>query len=145
MKVILMQDVAKLGRKYEVKDVTSGYALNLLIPSGKAVMPNFISPAKLKNLQDKHHQVAAKRAGELTAAIVALTEKRVVISGKASKEGHLFAGIGKEAIASAMKEQLDLTLDFGEIHLGHALKEIGPHKVEVGEGNTIEVIVEAEV
>ena len=144
MKIILMQDVAKLGRKYEVKDVAAGYALNLLIPSGKAVMPETISPVKLKNLQDKHHQVAAKRAGELTSAIGALAEKRVTVGGKASKEGHLFAGIGKDTIASAIKEQLGIVLDSSEIHLGHALKEVGSHEVEVGEGNKIEVIVEVE-
>ncbi|MEK7136134.1 MAG: 50S ribosomal protein L9 [Patescibacteria group bacterium] len=144
MKVLLMQDVAKLGKKYEIKEVSSGYARNLLIPSGKAVTPEIFSAAKISALQEKHLHAATKKAAELTSTISALAEKRVVIKGKANEEGHLFAGISKDVIAEAIKDQLNITVATDDIHLGHALKAVGSHEVEVGQGNKIEVIVEAE-
>ncbi len=139
-----MQDVAKLGRKYEVREVAAGFARNFLIPSGKAVVPDAFSPDRLKALQDKHLNAVAKRAEELSGAIAALTDKKIVLTGKANDEGHLFAGIGKETIAEGIKSQLGITLDSSEVHLGHSLKAVGTHEVEVGEGNKIQVIIETE-
>jgi large subunit ribosomal protein L9 len=145
MKILLMQDVAKLGRKYEIKEVASGYARNLLIPTGKAVLPEALSAEKLKNLQEKNHQTNIKRLEDLSEALSVLSEKKVVVSGRASESGSLFAGIGKDVIAEAIKTQLGISLDVADIHLGHALKTIGSHELEVGDGHKIEVLVEAEV
>lgn len=144
MKVLLMQDVAKVGKKYEVKEVASGFARNLLIPSGKAVDPNTFSADKLKALQAKHLHAAEHRLAELKTAFEAMTDKQVVLSGKANEDGHLFAGLGKDVLASAIKDQLGLELEPSEIHLGHALKSTGSHEVEIGEGNKLTVVVEAE-
>ncbi|MDQ5957789.1 MAG: large subunit ribosomal protein [Patescibacteria group bacterium] len=142
MKVLLMQDVAKVGKKYEVKEVASGFARNFLIPSGKAVNPETFSGEKLKALQDKHLHAADNRLAELKAAFAGIAEPKVTIDAKANDEGHLFAGIGKEAIVEAIKDQLKITVDQTEVHLGHPLKSTGSHEVEIGTGNKIEVIIE---
>jgi len=139
-----MQDVAKVGKKYEVKEVASGFARNFLLPSGKAVAPESFSADKLKALQDKHLHAAANRLAELTAIFGALEDKKIVLAGKANEDGHLFAGLGKDVVAEAIKTQLGIEVDTTEIHLGHALKSTGSHEIEIGEGNKLIVVVEAE-
>ncbi|OHA59475.1 MAG: 50S ribosomal protein L9 [Candidatus Vogelbacteria bacterium RIFOXYD1_FULL_46_19] len=144
MKVVLMQDVAKLGKKYEEKEVAAGYARNFLLPRGKAVMPGIMPEAKLTNLREKHLAGFSKQKEALKLAIEALPTKSISLMAKANEEGHLFAGVGKGDIAEALKAQYNLDVDLELIHLGKALKTTGIHEVEIGEGSKVEVIIEAE-
>ena len=60
MKVILLEDVAKVGRRYEVVTVSTGFARNYLLPRGLA---QSATPAALKELE-KNHQEEVKKAEE---------------------------------------------------------------------------------
>nr|WP_235599654.1 50S ribosomal protein L9 [Kosmotoga sp. DU53] len=53
MKVILLKDVAKLGKKGEIKEVSDGYGRNYLIPRGLAVEATKSELSKLKNIEDQ--------------------------------------------------------------------------------------------
>ena len=137
MKVILLKDVAKLGRKFDVKDVSSGHALNLLIPQGLAVAATTESIKrndihKIRSTDEKkiHEDLLIKNINDLDGVTLN-------ISGKANDKGHLFAGIHKETIASELQKQTQLQLDPEFIQMEHPLKEIGEHTVEVkGAGKT---------
>ena len=48
MKVILLKDVAKIGRRFEIKEVPDGYALNKLIPKN---MAQFATPENIKRIE----------------------------------------------------------------------------------------------
>ena len=54
MKIILIKDVKKIGRKYEIKEVADGYALNALIPYGLAVpaTPNYLKGMEERKKRD---------------------------------------------------------------------------------------------
>lgn len=137
MKIILQKDVAKLGRKFDIKEVSSGHALNLLIPQGLAIPA---TPDAIKKTETER----AKSEGErrihndlLVKNIKDLDGISLQIVGKANEKGHLFAGIHKESIVEELFKQTKLQIDPSFILMEHPLKEVGEHTVEVnGAGKT---------
>jgi large subunit ribosomal protein L9 len=131
MKIILIKDVPKLGKRFDVKDVSSGHALNLLIPRGMAISA---TPEALKNLelQKAKHDAERKVTGDLLIKNVKDLENVTLnISGKANDKGHLFAGLHREAIVAELEKQTRLQISPELIVLEHPLKEVGDHEVEV--------------
>lgn len=135
MKVVLLKDVAKIGKRYEIKNVADGHALNMLIPNG---LVEIATPQNLKRVEKIRFALEAERKIQsdlLAKNFKSLEGVKIVVSGKASEKGHLFAGIHKEEITRLLKEQahVDVLPDF--IILEHPLKEIGEHKIFVEVGN----------
>jgi len=131
MKVILLKDVAKLGKRFDVKDVSSGHALNLLIPQGLVITA---TPDAMKRIEIQKKQVEGERAIHeelLVKNIQGLDGVTLNIAGKANEKGHLFAGIHREEVAKEIEKQTELQVDPSFIQLEHPLKEVGEHDVEV--------------
>ena len=134
MKIILLKDVSKLGRRFEVKEVSSGHAINLLIPQGVALAA---TPDVVKRLDVQKKKFDAERKIHedlLVKNLKDLDGKTLTIVGKANEKGHLFAGFHREAIAAELQKQTELQIDPTFIQLEHPLKEVGEHIVEVKGG-----------
>jgi large subunit ribosomal protein L9 len=130
MKIILLQDVAKIGRKYDVKNVSDGHALNLLIPKGLAQVATAEALKRVEKL--KAEDVANKKIQEdlLLKNLKAVESVTLEIKEKANDKGHLFAGVHKEEIIAKMKEkQIELLPEF--IELEKPIKEVGDHIVVI--------------
>lgn len=146
MKVILQKDIAKLGRKYDIKEVSSGYALNLLIPQGLAIIA---TPEAVKKTTTERVKLEGERKIHedlLLKNIKDLEDVTLNISGKANEKGHLFAGIHKETIVAELLKQTQLQIDPSFIQMEHPIKEVGQHVVEVkGAGKSVKfkVVVSA--
>ena len=131
MKVILLKNIPKVGKKYDIKDLSSGYALNLLIPQGLAQISTpgvekRIEQLKFKDLQEKQIQ------GELLLkSLDTIKNLKLTLKEKANEKGHLFAGVTKEMLISEILKMSRLNLDIGAIKLPKPIKEIGEHKVIV--------------
>ncbi len=135
MKVILQKDVAKLGRKFDIKDVNSGYAQNLLIPKGLAIIA---TPDAIKRMEMERAKAEGEKRVEkdlLAKNIKDLDGISITIIGKANDKGHLFAGIHKEAIVEELLKQTQLQIDPESISMTQPIKEIGEHTVEVKTGD----------
>ncbi|HLP44013.1 MAG TPA: 50S ribosomal protein L9 [Candidatus Nanoarchaeia archaeon] len=132
MKVIFKRDYAKIGKKFQVKNVADGYALNFLIPNGYAVMA---TPQAEKELAQMIAQAESDKKVQnalLDKNLKAIAESKIEIRASANEKGHLFSSIHKEQIVEELKNQLhiDITQDF--VHLDKPLKEIGEHKIKIG-------------
>ena len=135
MKVILTKDVPKLGRKFEVKNVSSGYAQNLLIPKGLAIVATE-QALKKAELDRKAMEGERKVMQDLIVKnIKDLDGVTVSCTAKANDKGHLFAGLHKEAVAEEIFKQTQLQIDPNFIQLEHPLKEVGEHEITVKEGD----------
>lgn len=135
MKVILLTDITKVGRKYEVKEVSSGYAQNFLFPRKLAEIAN---KSKVKNAEIllKRGEGERKLQEELLHKnIEALRGVEITMSGKANKEGHLFQGIHKEEIAETLKKDASIYIDADMIELAHPIKAVGNHEIIVVSGD----------
>ena len=131
MKIILNQDVSKVGKKYEVKNVADGHALNFLIPRGLAMAA---TAGALKKLEIAKTMVAVEKKVQedlLLKNLKSLDGARIEIVEKANDKGHLFAGLHKEQIIPEIKKQtgLDVLPEF--LILEKPIKEIGEHSLEI--------------
>lgn len=134
MKIILLKDVAKVGRKYDVKDVSDGYASNMLIPRGLAKVA---TPDAIKKIEElKSNDLTAKKIQEelLLKNLEVIKNLIITLKGKVNDKGHLFAGITKEMIANELEKETKFKLDPESIKLSKPIKEVGEHlvKIEIG-------------
>lgn len=135
MKVILNHDISKVGKKYEVKDVADGYALNFLIPKGLA---ETATPKAMKRLDGLKAVLTAERKVQedlLAKNIKSIDGVRLEMEEKANDKGHLFAGLHTDQIVPALKKQtgIDVLPEF--ILLEKPIKEVGEHSIEVKVGD----------
>jgi large subunit ribosomal protein L9 len=131
MKVILLKDVQKVGRKFETVTVAEGYATNSLIPKGLAEVATPKAIARAEKFQVQEAADRKVREDLLMKNLKDIGGVTLEIAGKANEKGHLFAGIHKEELVPALKEQTRLDIDPSYIVLDKALKEVGEHKVTV--------------
>jgi large subunit ribosomal protein L9 len=133
MKVILLTNIPKLGKTYDVKDVADGYARNFLIPQKKAEIATNAKIADLESVRAKHEARATADRVALAAHIGSLNGKTITLTEKANDLGHLFAAIHKPEIITAIADQLGETIDSAYIMSDETIKEIGDHTIEIGE------------
>jgi len=134
MKVILIKDVKKIGKKYDTKEVADGYALNMLIPNGLAI-PATAGNVNMIELKKKGDMLEiAKNEAELNKALNEIKGINIEMTGKVNDKGHLFAGIHKEAIIEAVKKQKGVNISTEHLLLEKPIKEIGDHAITVKVG-----------
>ena len=131
MKIILLKDVPKVGRKYDIKDLSDGHALNFLIPRGLAEIATAQALKKVE--QYKANEATEKKIqGELLAKnLDTIKTLTITLKEKANDKGHLFAGVTKEMLVAEIFKTAHLNLDPESIRLEKPIKEIGEHKVTV--------------
>jgi large subunit ribosomal protein L9 len=135
MKVILLRDVARLGKRFAVVDVPDGFALNKLIPQGLA------QPAtgeNLKRVQARAKEVelhAAHDSEALTSSLKALADTPLQLRATANAEGGLFKAI-KAADISEAARALGYHLPVGVIMVTEPLKSVGQHTIDIKAGDT---------
>ena len=130
MKVILLDDVAKLGRRGEVRDVSDGYARNFLIPKKLALSA---TAGNLKNLGHIKQQQEAKAdrikadADALRGRIEALTyeERR-----QASEEGKLFGSVTSQDLVDFLAKN-GLKIERRRVQLDEPIKTLGETSVPI--------------
>ncbi len=131
MKVILKQDIANMGQKYDIKNVSDGYARNFLIPRKLA---EIATDKAIKNIGalKKVHDAKAKVQEDLIAKnIDDLNGLTIEIKEKTNEKGHLFAGIHKDEIVSKIREQTQLEILQNFIELEDPIKEIGEYDISI--------------
>lgn len=131
MKVILLKDVAKLGKKYEIKEVSDGHAVNFLIPRG---LVHVATNSNLKKIETQKGQDMNEKKVQSDLLLKNLHDIEGVViemSEKANDKGHLFAGIHKEELVPVIKEQTRLDIFPEFIVLEKPIKEVGEHEITV--------------
>ncbi len=131
MKIILNKDVSGVGKKYSVKNVSDGYALNFLIPNGFAVVATAALIKQSETLKAAEEEGKKVKEDLLAKNLKAVEAIEVTIAEKANDKGHLFSGIHKEKISEEIKKQTGLDISPEFMSLDKPLKEIGDHKIQV--------------
>lgn len=131
MKVILLEDVAKLGQKGEVVDVADGYARNYLMPRGLVKQATAGGLKELKVVKEREAEHKKKQKKKAQALADQLEGKAVDIITKAGDKGRLFGSVTNKEIAEAIHGQYQVKVDRRKIDLKEAIKSLGEHSVSV--------------
>ncbi len=129
MKVILLDNVAKIGKKFEVKDVSDGHALNFLIPRGLAKVATDNAVKELDVVRENFEEKTKSENEELMKGIKELKDSTIHINAKINEDGKLFAGIDKKEIVTAIKDQKALDIHPENIILDKPIKEATVHTI----------------
>ena len=130
MKVLLCQDVEKLGWFGDVVEVNTGYARNYLLPQRMAIVP---TEANVKSLEDERADRSQER--KIVAERLALVVEKVdgaeaVLSAKANEQGHLFGSVTQKDIATNLREQ-GFEVPDDCVNLDGHIKEVGQYSVKL--------------
>lgn len=144
MKVILLQDVEKLGKKFEVKEVADGFAKNHLFPKKIA------QPATKNALiwAQTQREIAAKNEEkeliEIQKKVSAIDGREFVMKVKTGEKGQLFESVNSSKIAELLNEN-GIDVDKKQVDLDEPIKELGDWRVKINFPHNLEAEIKITV
>jgi large subunit ribosomal protein L9 len=131
MKIVLRQDVPKVGEAGTVQTVSDGFARNYLIPQGMAVAA---TKGELKvaehNLAVKARKVA-KQEQQLQSLADRIAEQRLEFVARAGRQGRLYGSITAGDIAERLSAVVGEEIDRRKVVLDESIRTVGQHPVAV--------------
>src|SRR3954468_4468241 len=128
MKVILRSDLADVGKKGDIVDVSDGYARNYLVPKGFALKATE-GNAKQANAMRRSRDIRdAKDRGAAEEIASSLVPKVITVKAKAGAEGRLFGWAPPPDVPTAVGEQPGIDLDRRKLPLDEPIKSLGTHQ-----------------
>ena len=130
MKVILLQDVKKQGKKDQIIDVSDGYARNFLIKNGLAVAATSTSKKILEKELDKRKAEEDAYIAECQKIVEKLKNTDVVIKVKTGEQDKVFGTVSSKQICEELKKK-GIDIDKKKINITYPIDSLGTHNVEV--------------
>ncbi|MDU3514275.1 MAG: 50S ribosomal protein L9, partial [Veillonella sp.] len=131
MKVVLLEDVKKVGKKGEIVEVSDAYGRNVLIKKGLGLegTATNVNNAKQKQESIAHNKAVANDEAKILAA--QLTKVEVTVKVRMGEEGRVFGSVTAKDISDAAKAQYKVDIDKKKIEIKEPLKTLGVHDVVV--------------
>ena len=131
MKVVLREDVEKLGLRGEVVDVARGYARNFLLPRRLAEPATPSRVAELEKVSARRALSEAQNFDQAQEIAQRLGQAEIRFDVKAGETGVLFGSVTQTNLADAIWEKLKVRVDRRKIELAEPLKRIGRYQVPI--------------
>ena len=144
MKVILIDDIRGLGSRGDVVNVKDGYARNYLLPKNLAREATAGNMKSVEQERKKWALLAAKEKEQAEKAAGAVKGTKIVVQKRVGESGQLFGSVTANEIADALTEK-GFEVDKRRIELGHPIKTLGMHDVEVRLHKDVTAQIQVEV
>lgn len=145
MRVVLREDVEKLGTKGDLVDVADGYGRNFLLPRGLAIVANKGVVKQAEGMR-RTRAIKEQRDREGAQALAAkLVATRIEVTARAGDGGRLFGSVTTSDIAAAIEAQMGVPVDRRKLTLADAVKELGPVEVQAKLHRDVEITVNVDV
>ena len=131
MKVVLIDEVAKLGIAGDIRDVKDGYGRNFLIPKRLAVLASAQALAGAGSKRKTEVERRTKLNMEMESVGERLSDERLLIAVRVGPGGRLYGSVTTTEIADAVNEAMGVDIDRRAINLPQPIREIGHHQVPV--------------
>ena len=132
MKVVLLDNVKKIGMKGDVANVADGFALNFLFPQKLAEKATGQATKRAEAVRaeriahKKEIMEDAKKYAEKVAKTTLLFKRKVAEDGE-----KLFGGVSEKDIVEALEKEAKISIDKKQVKLAHHLKILGGHEVDI--------------
>lgn len=145
MKIVLLENVKKLGKKDEIIEVSDGYARNVLIPKklGLPATNENLNNVKLKNKNEEKKEENLRNIAEKNKTL--LESKTFVLNIKAGANGKTFGSITSKEISENISKNTNIEIDKKDILLDESIKNIGSYDIKVRLHKDIIAIIKVEV
>ena len=130
MRVILLQDVKKVGKKGQLVEVSDGYAVNFLFPRKLAVKETKKSTEILEQ-QNEEARLAKEKAKDEALRIKSQLEGIVLEMTLKANNGKVFGSISFKQVEEALKEQFNIIIDKRKIITKDPINQLGYSKLEI--------------
>ena len=131
MKVVFLEDVPKVAKAGEIKEVADGYGRNFLIPQKLAVLA---SPSAL-NAAETQTKIRARSQTQIEDEVTELARqldgKEITLKARAGAQEHLHGSITSADIASELQSTTGLVVDKRKIELDEPIRQLGSYEVAI--------------
>lgn len=131
MKVILLKDVKKLGKKDDIVEVADGYARNFLFPGKLAVAASGKGKEILNQQQEDRAEQLAVEKKEAEAVAVEIEKLRLEFKVKVGKDGRVFGSVSTKQIEDALKKDHGITVNRRKFKPAGPVTHLGSTRIEV--------------
>ena len=131
MKLILKEDISKLGRKGDIVNVAKGYARNFLIPKNMAMVATTKNVTMAEKMQEKRQAVLEESSQLADSIQQALADAHLVIAQNSTDEGTLYAAVTNAQIIESIEKFSTFKLEEDQVIVENQVKEIGLHTVKI--------------
>ncbi len=146
MKIILKQDIAKLGFVNDIINVKNGYARNYLIPQGYAIQATSQNEKILAEVLKQKAHKAEKILNEAQEIAKSIEEVSLTIGAKIGTSGKIFGSVNAMQIADALKSQANIEIDRKKIVVdSDKVKEAGEYTATVNLHREVKASIKFEV
>lgn len=128
MKVLLCEDIGKLGWLGDVVEVNEGYARNYLLPQGLARVATEANIKSIAKEKSKRAERRLKERDRLEKAAQTVDGAEAVVAARANEQGVLFGSVAQRQIAANLREQGFEVAD-EVVQLPEHIKHVGTHPV----------------
>lgn len=128
MEVILLKNIEKVGRKFDIVKVKDGFGRNYLIPQGLALIANDRNRNNLDSFKRQEARKLEQRIDEFRAIAAKVNGQSVNVIVKAGISGKIFGSVTNVQLAKIMKEQIDIEIDRHSILLPNEVKMLGSYE-----------------
>lgn len=144
MRIILLKDVERVGKKHQILDVSSGYARNFLIKKGVAKVVSSGDDVLANKAEEKRKIEAEKELAKMQKQAKEVDGREVEISVKVGEKGQLFEAVTAQKIAEKLKDE-GVSVSKENILLKEPIKEVGEFKIKIAFKHNLEAEVKVSI
>lgn len=130
MKIILMQDVEKVGKKGDIKTVSDGYARNFLLPKKLAKESTELNIKLMEEEKKKQILKVERERNEFVKTAEKIKKTSLTISRNVGEENKMFGAVTSDDVSSALKLE-GIDVDKRKIELTEPIKSLGVYDVKI--------------
>ena len=128
MKIILLEDVEKVGEAGDIKEVSDGYARNFLFPQKLAELATAENIQKIEAEKIRQAKVAEQDLIFTEKIADQLNGTEIELAAKVNEAGKLYASINEAVLIKELKNR-GFNIKKGQIVLPEPIKEAGEHQL----------------
>ena len=131
MKVILLDEVKKMGKKGDIIEVSEGYARNFLLPKQLAAVATDANVNQAKQNKATEAHKAQRRLDEARVLASQISKVTVAMNLRVGENGKLFGSVTGKDVAEALIKQTGLDIDRRKVELKEPVKALGTYRAVV--------------